>query len=295
MRPPWKQRHVLLGPLAVITVSILILLLLSFWFIVDSSNNFKLNAAIMKITATQRSLSQQIINSIASDNLEGEISGPPLNELTDSLVILQKTLLYGNEGFNITPLKENFILNYQQLDAGYMQFFQQVDQNISNDSSKNFVMLLNAENDYLKQLDNFNTRLTGYSNKEVRIFQLKETCILIISLLLVFFEVRFIFLPAVKKIESQNTAMREISFTQAHTLRMPLTNIQGLLSILLENKEIDAVNNQLLSLVKKQADELDVLIKANIYKSDKNFHPQKDLSISKYLNKWTDKDLHKIS
>ncbi len=256
--------------LVTMTISILILLLLSCFFIVTSSNRLKLNAAVMKVTATQRSLSQQIVNYIAADNLEGHVSGLSLDSLIHSFTQLQQVLLYGDKSLNVLPLKEDMILEYHKLDIGYIHFFYQLGRNISNDKIANFLDLLNAENFYLQQLENFSARLIGYSNEEVKNFQLEEICILCISIVLIILEIRFIFLPAIKKIEGQNTVLREISFTQAHIIRRPLTNIQSLLTLMLETNKQDAFTKELLTLAKKETDELDSIIKNNVYKSDRN-------------------------
>ena len=271
MKPPFKQRHPLLRPLAGMTISIILLFLLSYFFIVSSSNKLNLDAAAMKIISTQRSLSQQIINSIAADNLEGQISGPPLDSLTTAFTNLQHVLLYGNANLNIAPLKKELILEYQKLNVAYINFSQQLEHNILNGNGGNFVNLLNAQNLYLLQLDNFTTNLTGYSNDAVKNFRLKEICILCASIILVVIQVRFIFLPAITKIERQNNVLREISFTQSHIVRRPLTNIQSLLTLTLEAKKQDPYSIQLLTLAKKEADELDAAIKNNIYKSDKSY------------------------
>ena len=118
-------------------------------------------------------------------------------------------------------------------------------------------------------MDDFSNKLSGASNQEVENFQFKEISILFISILLIFIEVRFIFLPAIKKIEGQNTALREISFTQAHIVRRPLTNIQSLITLILESKKQDQFCTEILTLAKKEADELDAVIKNNVHKSDK--------------------------
>ena len=258
-------------PLAVMTISIIVLFLLSFLFIISSAKKLNLDAAAIKIISTQRSLSQQIINSIAADNLEGQISGPPLDSLTNAFNSLQHVLLYGDANLNIAPLKKDLILQYHKLDVAYINFSKQLEHSILNDDGTHFVNLLNAQNLYLLQLDNFTANLTGYSNREVRNFRLKEICILFISILLVVVEVRFIFLPAIRKIERQNNVLREISFTQSHIVRRPLTNIQSLLTLTLEAKKQDPYSVQLLTLAKKEADELDAAIKNNIYKSDKSY------------------------
>jgi signal transduction histidine kinase len=171
----------------------------------------------------------------------------------------------------VSPLKKELILEYHKLDVAYINFSKQLEQSILNENGGNFVNLLNAQNSYLQQLDNFTANLTGYSNREVRDFRLKEICILCISIILIVVEVRFIFLPAIRKIERQNNVLREISFTQSHIVRRPLTNIQGLLTLTLEVKKQDPYSVQLLTLAKKEADELDAAIKNNIYKSDKSY------------------------
>jgi signal transduction histidine kinase len=271
MKPPFKQKHPLLRPLSIMTVSIILLFLLSYLFIVSASNKLNMDAATMKVIATQRSLSQQIVNSIAADNLEGEISGPPLDSLMNSFTQLQHDLLYGNADLDIAPLKSDLILQYHKLDVAYINFLRQLEHNILNENSRSFVSLLNVQDFYLLQLDDFTASLTGYSNKEVTDFRVKEICILFISIILVLTEVRFIFLPAIRKIEKQNNVLREISFTQSHIVRRPLTNIQSLLTLTLETKNPDPYSVQLLTLAKKEADELDAAIKNNIYKSDKGY------------------------
>ena len=271
MKPPFKQRHPLLRPLAGMTISIILLFLLSYFFIVSSSNKLNMDAAAMKIISTQRSISQQIINSIAADNLEGQISGPPLDSLINAFTRLQHVLLYGDSTLTIAPLKNELILQYHKLDVAYINFSRELEHNILSGNSGSFVNLLDAQNLYLSQLDNFTANLTGYSNEEVKNFRLKEICILCISIILVIIEVRFIFLPAITKIERQNNVLREISFTQSHIVRRPLANIQSLLILTLETKNQDPYSVQLLTLAKKEADELDAAIKNNIYKSDKSY------------------------
>ena len=253
------------------TISILGLFSLSYFLIINSSNKLNLNAAVLKIASTQRSLSQQITNSIAADNLEGQLLELPLDSLLGLFGNLQNVLLNGNKNLNVSPLKKDMIQEYKKLDVAYLSFFKQLDRNISDDNGGNFVTLLNTENTYLLQLDNFTNSLAGYSNAEVKNFKIRELWILFISIIFIFLEIRLIFLPAIKKIEHQNAALREISFTQAHIIRRPLTNIQSILSLTLDAKSQDPYSHELLTLAKKEADELDAAIKNNIYKSDKNY------------------------
>jgi signal transduction histidine kinase len=216
-------------------------------------------------------LSQEIVNSIAADNLEGQLWGPPLDSLINSLDDLQHNLLYKYADLNIASFKKDFTGEYDKLQTAYADFLKQVQKNIAGNNSSIFVDLLNAQHYYLQQLDGFTAKLTGFSNEEVQHFRLNEVFILCASLIIVLMEIRLIFLPAIKKIERQNKVLREISFTQSHIVRRPLANIQGLLTLTLNVKNQDPYSAELLQLAKKEADELDAAIKNNIHKSDKNY------------------------
>src|SRR5689334_18847359 len=108
MKVPFRQRHPLFFPLTAMTVSILALFLLSYYIIISSSNKLNINATVLKIVTRQRSLSQEIINSIAADNLEGQIWGPSLDSLINSFHDLQLNLINGNSDLNIAFLKKDF-------------------------------------------------------------------------------------------------------------------------------------------------------------------------------------------
>jgi len=64
-----------------------------------------------------------------------------------------------------------------------------------------------------------------------------------------------------KEIEDQNNTLKEITWMQAHVIRKPVANIQGLIDALdivqLDSKE----NRQLLQLIRGQSDELDLAIR----------------------------------
>ena len=139
---------------------------------------------------------------VAADSIAGLTTGAPIELLIDSFTNLQHTLLYGDTSIDIAPLKIKFINDYNKLDVEYLNFFKQLNSNISYGVSANFISLLNAENCYIQQLDDFSSKLTGYSNDEVKFFQWKEICILCCSIVIIFIELRFIFSPTIKKIEN---------------------------------------------------------------------------------------------
>jgi PAS domain S-box-containing protein len=70
----------------------------------------------------------------------------------------------------------------------------------------------------------------------------------------------------IKEIEDQNKRLREISWTQSHLVRGPLSRILGLVNLMTLDKE-QASNEELLPLLQKSASDLDDVIKEIIRKT----------------------------
>jgi len=70
----------------------------------------------------------------------------------------------------------------------------------------------------------------------------------------------------IKEIEDQNKRLREISWTQSHLVRGPLSRILGLVNLMASDKEQTA-NEELLPLLQKSAIDLDDVIKEIIRKT----------------------------
>jgi len=86
---------------------------------------------------------------------------------------------------------------------------------------------------YLRiKYDAFILAIDNNSKSKIEKFQQKEILITIISIITVFLEVIFIFIPTIEKIKKQNEQFRTIAFNQSHVIRQPLANIKGLLYII---------------------------------------------------------------
>ena len=168
---------------------------------------------------------------------------------------------------DITPLKHNLHEGYNQLDLAYNNLMKSISINLSSDVKEDFIQLLNAEDYYLQQLDEFVSKLNSYSNQQVRKFKIEEISIFFFSLVLIFSEIIFIFFPAINKIEKQNKLLTEIAFNEGHLVRRPLTNIQSLLNLISESKPVDADTNHLVQLAISEANELDNVIKQTVKKT----------------------------
>ncbi len=254
-------------PRIILTLSIIGLLIMSYFLISTSTNALLLNSAVTHLTNKQRTLSQQIINSLAADNLEGKEEGASIQTSISNFTSLEKYFLNGDRAMDITPLKQSLYADYNQLDLAYNNLLHNISINLSSDVKGDFIALLNAENYYLQQLDEFVSKLNSYSNQQVKKFKIEEISILFFSLVLIFSEIIFIFLPAVKKIEKQNKVLTEIAFNEAHLIRRPLTNIQSLLNLIYESKSESKDTNHLLQLAISEANELDNVIKQTVQKT----------------------------
>lgn len=72
----------------------------------------------------------------------------------------------------------------------------------------------------------------------------------------------------IRKIRSQNTALKEIAWEQSHVVRAPLARIKGLLNLLEQDEFEDMSREQVLYHIRNSADELDVIIKNIVGKTE---------------------------
>lgn len=100
-----------------------------------------------------------------------------------------------------------------------------------------------------------NTFEADAQQKLNRLMQL-EIVLAIFSLLVLVFEIFFVFLPINKKITSQNVQLREIAYLQSHEVRRPVCSILGLISLIQEETDPDVLA-QYISLLKISTEELE--------------------------------------
>lgn len=67
-------------------------------------------------------------------------------------------------------------------------------------------------------------------------------------------------LEKMNKIESQDKALRDISWTQSHVVRAPLANLLGLINLLKDNHKIGYTDEKLVEYIGESANKLDTII-----------------------------------
>jgi PAS domain S-box-containing protein len=295
MKSATSKGKSLLLPRIVLTVSIVAVSVVSFYFITTASNVLLISSYLSKITSKQRTLCQQVINSMAADNLGGKLDGLPLEKTLNNFVQSQKSFSKTDSIFSLRLGKQNPSPEYANLSETYDYLLNSISKNLETDSTNEFLNLLVAENKYLDALDKYTSSLNSYSNSEVQTFKLRETSILLVSLLLVLLEIVLLFLPAVKKInrqnkelmvvtgqlkesynllelqvkevEAKNESLKKIAHMQSHNVRHPLTSIMGLIGLL---KDGHTADKNWVKMMCDAAELLDVRISNIVKESDLN-------------------------
>ena len=289
MKTGVPARNSLLLPRVILTVSIIVISIVSYYFITGTSNILQLSSRIGEITGNQRTLCSQVINSIAADNIGGRLEGPPLEKTLDEFVKSDTLFFKTSSTLNAHLGKHNLSNEYADLDNSYGILLSSISVNLASDSSDHFVDLLTAENNYLQELDKYASALNSRSTAEVRTFKIRETTILVVSLAFVFLEIVFLFLPALKKINEQNKelvvmnselqesykllqshlteikekneVLKKIAHIQSHEIRHPLTSIMALVNLANQGH---AINEKWLQMMQEASKSLDTRIQSII-------------------------------
>jgi PAS domain S-box-containing protein len=293
----------LLIPRIILTVSIIAISIVSYYFITRTSNVLSVGRHIAEITSNQRTLCSQVINSIAADNIGGRLEGPPLDETLDKFA-KSDTLFYKTDSIlNLHLGKHNLHNEYASLNNTYSDLLNSISINLGSDSSDHFIELLTAENNYLQALDKYASVLNTRSTEEARTFKVRETTILVVSLAFVFLEIIFLFLPAVRKINNQNKelvavnhelkeshkllqshlteikekneVLKKIAHIQSHEIRHPLTSIMALVNLAEQGHPI---NEKWLQMMLEASRSLDARIKSIVRESGTD----KELKVARY-------------
>jgi len=254
------KSNILLIPFIILTGSIIILCILVQVLLQSSLDDMKVDAATANTAREERTIAHQVVNSIAADNLAGQLTEPSADSLLFLFNQIHKCLF--------TEQKENalFAKEVHSINNKYGHFLKAVKMNANSDSSRNedFVLLLNTQADYIKSLDAYIAVLTGNSEAKIERFRREEMLLTAISLLIVLLEVIFIFLPAIKKIKKQSKQFRVIAFNHSHIIRQPLANIKGLLE-LVDDTSFNQETKEIFMMLKDEAEKLDDVIKHSIY------------------------------
>lgn len=254
------KSNILFIPFIILTGSIIILCVLVQVLLQSSLDDMKVDAAIVTMARDERTIAHQVVNSIAADNLAGELTDPSADSLFFVFKKLHTSLVAPQKG------NQQFKKELASINDKYGYFSNAIILNSGSDSTSNddFVLLLNTQSDYIRALDAYIAVLTGNSEAKIERFRREEMLLTAFSLLIVLLEVLFIFLPAIKKIKKQSRQFRVIAFNHSHIIRQPLANIKGLLE-LVDCNSFNEESKEIFTMLKEEAEKLDDVIKHSIY------------------------------
>lgn len=221
----------------------------------------KSDAAIINMARGQLILSHQVINSVAADNLAGQVTAPRLETLQKAFEKSHKIMSSTEEA---RADKQIFKKYLDAVDSAYRQLEQSILVNTDSDASNNdFIVLLGKQSAYVKQLDAYITAVTGNSDNKVEMFRWQEIILTACSISIIVLEVVFFFLPALRKIKQQSRQFKAIAFYQSHIIRQPLANIKGLVD-LVDTSRLDAETAEIFNYLQQEADKLDDVIRETV-------------------------------
>jgi PAS domain S-box-containing protein len=303
MKAPESTSNTLLFPRIILTVSIIAISIVSYYFITRTSNVLSVGREINKIASRQRTLCSQVVNSIAADNIGGKLEGPPLEETLTKFTKGSASFFKTDSILNLHLGSHNLNNEYAGLNEAYDALLSSISINLAGNSTNYFVELLTAEDNYLQALDKYASALNIRSTEEARTFKMRETTVLVVSLVFVFLEIIFLFLPAVRKInkqnkelsvvnhelkeshkllqshlteiEEKNKVLKKIAHIQSHEIRHPLTSVMALVSLAEHGHPI---NEKWLQMMHDASQSLDTRIKSIIKESGTD----KELKVVRY-------------
>jgi hypothetical protein len=268
--PPFKQRRFfskenkLLVPIVILSISILVLVISSQVLIEASLDDIRADANYAGLMGKQRALSQQIVKDIVIKDW----AKLPARELIDSLLNIvieqNKILCTGDKSLGIKPLPPELVPAYNKMLIVFDDFANTVRKRETNKNTpQSFLTLVNEQEKYSRELDSYSAAIANNTNKEVNAFYSKAVWIMIARVAIVSLEVFFIFLPAVRRIQSQNDRLKAIAYHQSHIVRSPVCSILGILPLIAEAEEKDKIK-ELVNMATIEAERLDNIIKETV-------------------------------
>jgi hypothetical protein len=258
-----RKENKLFIPVIILSLSVIILGVTSQILIDSFLKDIKANANYTGLIRKQRALSQQIIKDVVAKDW-ARLSN---NESIDSLLIIatkQNKILYtGDKAINLKPPAKDLLSAYRQMDNAFKDFAATIPKIDTNkNAASSFLNLMNKQQIYSREIDNYSAAITKYTNDKINEFYLKAVLLMAARVLIVSLEVFFIFLPAVKKIQKQNKQLKAIAYHQSHIVRSPLCSIIGTLS-LVQDAEKSKVK-ELVTMATMEAERLDNIIKETV-------------------------------
>jgi two-component system, chemotaxis family, sensor kinase Cph1 len=252
-------------------VSVVLIIAINQLLIYNLISKKNKDASTINLAGRQRMLSEQIVKTAykcISDS----------TKLSQLQVTAQGWNATHNQLSNhfFTKEDEQLTALFKQIEPYQSQLYKTVIQlttikNVSN----NLLAIDNMQVLYLEKMEQIVKRFEQISTQKLNDIFKWEIILGIISVLILFAELLFIFIPMAKKInrqldalKKQNAELEKVAFIQSHELRRPVSSILGLVD-LIEDENLNPETKEIMMHIKAATKELDVVVHTIVQNTNK--------------------------
>lgn len=250
-----KQHHryyLLVGTIIVLTL------------IIQSITQFSLKkqehaALLINIAGKQRFLGQRVLTDFYECRLL-KCNYADMMLGLERLYATNQMLQEGNAKLGLEPLEDseiqkNFDLLGTDLDYMYINL-----KNLDNLETISFEELSNAVSRFITVMDSIVLQFQLKSEDDIKMLMIVEMELAAFSILIIFLEIILIINPAIKKINTQNKKLKEISWHQSHAFNSHMKNIKDLQHVMNIEKNM-AYKAELIDCVMDELNDLEEVSK----------------------------------
>jgi len=253
----------------IILATIVVLIIAGQWLISSNLQTVALEGNLINLSGRQRMISQKLVKDLALSSVSGVSAMHAFRSDLESFEQVHSALILGDESLGLNPLTDQALLAQYKLVADKFDPFIAV---LSNIEKKGFAIseltkLNEIQSHFLIEMDAFVYLASANLQDDLFRFKILELAIAAVSFFLILLEVLFIFLPAYRRIQFQNEQLKVMAFQHSHVIRRPLSNILSLL-YLLSKSDFRADDKYKLSLIEKEAIEIDRIVRDEVQKAE---------------------------
>lgn len=225
----------------------------------------------INIAGRQRMLSQRVNLYAYRDFALNEHDFRDLQNYLKEWEIAHQGLMNGSEALKIGKTTNEDIYNELMRSSLLISEVSSIfaNQNPLNNSEVHRVNSLLDQ--FLWQMESIVKDFEIQSERKLRSIMWLEICLALITLLVIYFEIKMVVRPAYSKLLQQNDALKLIAWQHSHSLKKPLTNILAYGKLLKEdNNASDQEREIFLEYVVRESEELESVVQEIVAESFEN-------------------------
>jgi hypothetical protein len=230
----------------------------SYYALIEQKGNY----ILIETTGRQRTNSF-LINNLLLNSEASPSNYKSLDSLITRLSTVHQSLKSGSVALEIPEMEEKIFPCYDSLDVAFKAYIEAVKMIKTSANANNKAVLLARETTFIFCVDNLIDCFKRDNEDDYNRFRNISWVIHFAGVAILLLEFFLIFIPMIQRIQRHNDKLTSIAFNQSHIIRHPLTNIMAMLQLIDKNK-LDEKQATYISLMDKEAKELDKVIRESI-------------------------------